>query len=58
VLRVYHRDADAGELLGVKTVIPMHYGTFPVLVGRPEQLRELVAPLGVEVIEMKPGEMV
>ena len=50
--------AKACELLDVKTVIPMHYGTFPVLVGRPEQLRELVAPLGVEVIEMKPGQTV
>jgi L-ascorbate metabolism protein UlaG (beta-lactamase superfamily) len=50
--------AKACELLGVQTVIPMHYGTFPVLAGRPERLRELVAPLGVEVIEMKPGEMV
>jgi L-ascorbate metabolism protein UlaG (beta-lactamase superfamily) len=48
--------AKACELLGVRTVIPMHYGTFPVLTGRPEQLRELVAPLGVEVVELKPGE--
>jgi len=48
--------AKACELLWVKKVIPMHYGTFPVLTGRPEQLRELVAPLGVDVIEMKPGE--
>jgi len=50
--------AKACELLGVKTVIPMHYGTFPILVGRPARLRELVAPLGVEVIEMAPGETV
>jgi L-ascorbate metabolism protein UlaG (beta-lactamase superfamily) len=50
--------AKACELLGVKTVIPMHYGTFPVLVGRPEQLRELVAPIGVEVLEMTPGQTV
>jgi L-ascorbate metabolism protein UlaG (beta-lactamase superfamily) len=50
--------AKACELLGVKTVIPMHYGTFPILVGRPEQLRELVAPLGVEVLEMTPGQTV
>jgi L-ascorbate metabolism protein UlaG (beta-lactamase superfamily) len=50
--------AKAAELLGVKTVIPMHYGTFPALVGRPEQLRELVAPMGVEVIAMTPGETV
>jgi len=50
--------AKACELLGVKTVIPMHYGTFPILVGRPDQLRELVAPIGVDVIEMKPGDTV
>ena len=48
--------AKAVELLGVRKVIPMHYGTFPVLTGRPEQLRELVAPLGVEVVEMQPGQ--
>ena len=50
--------AKACELLGVKTVIPMHFGTFPVLTGRPEQLRELVAPLGVDVIDMAPGDTV
>jgi L-ascorbate metabolism protein UlaG (beta-lactamase superfamily) len=48
--------AKACELLGVRTVIPMHYGTFPVLTGRPEQLRELVASIGVEVVELTPGE--
>jgi len=47
--------AKACEFLGVKTVIPMHYGTFPVLTGRPERLRELVAPIGVEVVELQPG---
>jgi len=47
--------AKATALLGVKTVIPMHYGTFPVLTGRPAQLRELVAPLGVDVLELVPG---
>jgi hypothetical protein len=31
----------------------MHFGTFPVLVGRPSDLKKL-AP-GVEVVEMKPG---
>ncbi|MCX6543056.1 MAG: metal-dependent hydrolase [Acidobacteria bacterium] len=50
--------AKAAELLGVRAVFPMHYGTFPVLTGRPEQLRELVAPLGVEVVEMQPGQTV
>ena len=47
--------AKAAELLGARKIIPMHYGTFPVLTGRPDQLRELVAPLGVEVVEMQPG---
>ena len=34
----------------------MHYGTFPALTGTPEKLRELVAPKGVQVIELKSGE--
>ena len=46
--------AYACRLLKPKTVIPMHFGTFPVLKGTPAQLRELVS--GVEVVEMKPGE--
>ncbi len=50
--------AKACELLGVATVVPMHYGTFPVLAGRPARLRELVAPLGVEVIDVEPGQTV
>jgi L-ascorbate metabolism protein UlaG (beta-lactamase superfamily) len=48
--------AKAAALLGVKQVVPMHYGTFPLLTGTPARLRELVAPLGVEVLELKPGE--
>jgi L-ascorbate metabolism protein UlaG (beta-lactamase superfamily) len=48
--------AKACELLGIKQVVPMHYGTFPVLTGTPAELRELVAPRGVEVLELKPGE--
>ncbi len=50
--------AKAVELLGVKTVIPMHYETFPILTGRPAELRELVKSLGVDVLEMKPGETI
>jgi L-ascorbate metabolism protein UlaG (beta-lactamase superfamily) len=42
------------ELLGTKRCIPCHYGTFPVLAGTPEELRQQ-AP-GVEVIELQPGE--
>ena len=43
----------AVQLLRPKAVIPMHFGTFPVLTGRPNQLQELVPR--VEVVEMKPG---
>lgn len=48
--------AKACELLGVTQVVPMHYGTFPALTGTPAKLRELVAPRGVQVLELKPGE--
>jgi len=40
----------------VKQVVPMHYGTFPALTGTPAQLRPLVEPHGVQVLELKPGE--
>ena len=33
--------AVALELLGVARCVPCHYGTFPILAGTPEQLREL-----------------
>ncbi len=48
--------AKACELLGVKQVVPMHYGTFPALTGTPAALRELVEPRGVQVLELTPGE--
>lgn len=47
--------AKACELLGVKKVIPMHYGTFPALTGTPAKLRELVGSR-VQVIELQPGQ--
>lgn len=46
--------AYAVELLQPKMVIPMHFGTFPVLTGRPSELAKLCE--GVEVHELKPGE--
>ena len=48
--------AKACELLGVKQVVPMHYGTFPALTGTPAKLRELLEPRGVQVLELQPGE--
>lgn len=46
--------AYACKLLKPETVIPMHFGTFPILTGRPEDLRRL-AP-DVNVVEMEPGK--
>ena len=51
--------ALAVELLGVKHVLPMHYGTFPILAGTPQQLRDELATRGVDgvtVHEPQPGE--
>ena len=47
--------ARACEFLGVRRVVPMHYGTFPLLTGTPARLRQLVEPLGVVVLELTPG---
>jgi L-ascorbate metabolism protein UlaG (beta-lactamase superfamily) len=48
--------ARACELLGVADVVPMHFGTFPVLTGTPARLRELAEPRGIRVLELRPGE--
>jgi L-ascorbate metabolism protein UlaG (beta-lactamase superfamily) len=49
--------AVALELLGVVRCVPCHYGTFPLLTGTPEALREL-APPGVEILSPSPGETI
>ncbi|MDQ6708720.1 MAG: metal-dependent hydrolase [Acidobacteriota bacterium] len=50
--------AAACRLLKVKKVIPMHYGTFPGLTGRPEQLEELLRGSETEVWTLEPGKPV
>ena len=50
--------AIAGEWLGVKQIVPMHYGTFPELTGTPAQLKEFCRPRGIEVVELYPGDTV
>ena len=49
--------AVAIELLGVERVGPCHYGTFGLLTGTPDALREL-APAGVEILSPEPGETI
>ncbi len=48
--------AMAARMLGVRQVVPMHYGTFPVLTGTPEELKRLVDPYGIDVLVLKPGQ--
>jgi L-ascorbate metabolism protein UlaG (beta-lactamase superfamily) len=47
--------AIAAAWLGVRKVVPMHFGTFPVLKGTPAQLR-VAAGGGVVVQEFVPGK--
>lgn len=48
--------ALAARMLGVRQVVPMHYGTFPALTGTPDELKKLVEPHGIDVLVLKPGE--
>lgn len=47
--------AYAIKLLNAKTVVPMHFGTFPVLTGTPEELQKLVGD-STEIVSLQPGE--
>lgn len=49
--------AKAVELLGAKLVVPQHYGTFPILTGRPSALQALVGD-EVEVFDIEPGDTI
>lgn len=53
-----HQAARACRFLGVRYVVPIHWGTFPLLKGTPEQLKNELRNLGVncEVIRLDPGE--
>ena len=44
--------AIAVELLGVTDVVPMHYGTFPLLAGTPEAFRSALAARGLDRVEV------
>ena len=54
------RAADAVKLVGPEMVIPMHYGTFPVLIGTPEAFGEELKKRGAksELRVMKVGETI
>jgi L-ascorbate metabolism protein UlaG (beta-lactamase superfamily) len=52
--------ARAAQLLGVARVVPIHYGTFPILAGTPDELRDELRRIGadVEVISPEPGQTI
>ncbi len=52
--------AIAAELLGVAHVLPIHWGTFPILAGTPDQLEAAIRARGgtAEVIHWQPGDTV
>lgn len=48
--------AKCAKTLGVKTAIPIHWGTFPPLSGTPEQFKKCCEDSNVQVKVLKPGE--
>src|SRR5262245_22992864 len=50
--------AVACTLLKPRRVIPMHFGTFPPLTGRPNQLAQHIVSLQTKVWELEPGKPV
>jgi len=53
-----HQAARACRYLGVRRVVPIHWGTFPPLTGTPEQLDQAVHDLGIscQVVRLDPGD--
>ena len=47
--------ARAARLLGSKTVVPIHFGTFPILAGTPAELAAALEGSGIEVAALEPG---
>ncbi len=51
--------ADAVKtLLKGKTVIPIHYGTFPPLRGTPAQFMAALGTSSTQVLDVEPGQAV
>ncbi len=48
--------AIAARWLGVRQVVPMHWGTFPQLTGTPQALEAHLEGSGIQVLILKPGE--
>ena len=53
-----HEAAVACRLLKAKRIVPMHFGTFPALVGQPNQLAAKIKGSQTEVWTLTPGKPV
>ena len=49
--------AKAVEFIKTKKVVPIHYGTFPLIAADPEEFKRLVGA-AAEVLILKPGETI
>ena len=45
------------ELIKPKQVIPIHYGTFPVINRTPAEFKEALGDSPVEVLDVNPGQV-
>lgn len=53
-----HQAVRACRYLGVRQAVPIHWGTFPLLTGTPEEFRRAAAAFGLntEIVVLQPGE--
>ena len=47
--------AIAADWLGVRQVVPMHWGTFPLLHGHPDHLEDHLKGKKIDVLRLEPG---
>jgi len=50
--------ALAVKYLGVKQILPLHFGTFPPLTGTPDQLEKQINDASIKVHKIQPGETI
>lgn len=50
--------AVAAKFVGAKRVLPIHWGTFPMLTGTPQALEQELRGAGISVIHTEPGKAV